>query len=60
MEEQEMTNNTETSEKMEDFGINADENAAGTSHLNEPVSEQPALLKIQAELQDQKVLAFDG
>jgi len=54
MEEQEMSNYTETTDKMEDFGINADENAAGTSHLNEPVSEEPALFKIQAELQEQK------
>jgi molecular chaperone GrpE len=34
--------------------INADENAAGTSHLNEPVAEEDEMGKLQAELQDQK------
>jgi molecular chaperone GrpE len=32
----------------------ADENAAGTTHLNEEVSEEGAVEKLQAELQDQK------
>lgn len=34
--------------------INTDENAAGTTHLNEPVAEESELEKIKAELQDQK------
>ena len=32
----------------------ADENAAGTTHLNEEVSEEGAVEKLQAELQEQK------
>lgn len=37
-----------------DFSINADENAAGTTHLNEPVGNESELEKLKAELQDQK------
>lgn len=39
-----------------DFSINADENAAGTTHLNEPVNEEsePEVDKLSAELQEQK------
>ena len=54
MEEQEMTNNAEITEKMEGMDINADENAAGTTHLNEPVTEESALEKLEAELVEQK------
>ncbi|TXT34374.1 MAG: molecular chaperone GrpE [Chitinophagaceae bacterium] len=54
MEEQEMTNNTETAEKMDAMDINADENAAGTTHLNEPVAEESVEEKLKAELQEQK------
>ena len=36
MEEQELQNNAETTEKTAEININADENAAGTSNLNEP------------------------
>ncbi len=54
MEEQEMPNNGETPEKMDNFGINADENAVESPHLNELVDEEPGILKIQAELQEQK------
>jgi len=37
-----------------DFSINADENAAGTTHLNEPMGEDPKVEKLGAELQEQK------
>ena len=35
-----------------DFGINADENAAGTTYLNDPVEEESQLEKLNAELQE--------
>ena len=54
MEAQEMTNKSETAEKMEGMDINADENAAGTTHLNEPVAEESAFEKLEAELVEQK------
>lgn len=54
MEEQEMTNNTESTAKMDGVNINADENAAGTTHLNEPVAEESVVEKLEAELQEQK------
>jgi molecular chaperone GrpE len=38
----------------EDFGINADENAAGTTHLNDVLDDESATEKLQAELQEQK------
>jgi len=37
-----------------DFSINADENAAGTTHLNEPVENESELEKLKADLQEQK------
>lgn len=37
-----------------DFSINADENAAGTTHLNEPVEDESELEKALMELKDQK------
>ncbi len=42
--------NTETA----DFGINADENAAGTTHLNDAIENESAIEKLTAELQEQK------
>jgi molecular chaperone GrpE len=47
-------NSTETAEMNENTGINADENAAGTTHLNEPVAEESETERLQAELQEQK------
>ena len=38
----------------EDFGINAVENAAGTTHLNDVLDDESATEKLQAELQEQK------
>jgi molecular chaperone GrpE len=52
MEEKDLREETNT--KNEDFGINADENAAGTTHLNNPVEEESLSEKLSAELQEQK------
>lgn len=43
----------ETAEQPE-LGINADENAAGTTHLNEPVADENELDQLRQELQEQK------
>lgn len=47
-------NLAETEEINENAGLNADENAAGTTHLNEPVEEESGSEKLRAELQEQK------
>ena len=47
---QEQDNTVETAE----YSINADENAAGTNHLNEPLENESAYEKLQAELSEQK------
>ena len=52
MEEREIQEEATT--KNADFGINADENAAGTTHLNDPVEEESISEKLGAELQEQK------
>jgi molecular chaperone GrpE len=52
--QQNETNTAETTEMNEDIGLNADENAAGTTHLNEPVSEDNEIEKLEAQLQEQK------
>lgn len=36
------------------FGINADENMSGTTHLNEPVANESDIEKLQGELDDMK------
>ena len=36
------------------FGINADDSLSGTTHLNEPVVNEPDMEKLQAELEDMK------
>src|SRR5436190_10170393 len=44
-------------EKLENNGnidINTDESLSGTSHLNEPVSEESELEKVKSELEEQK------
>jgi molecular chaperone GrpE len=51
MDEKELQN-TDTVEQNN--GLNADENAAGTTHLNEPVAEENEMEKLQAELAEQK------
>lgn len=51
MEEKEM----QTAEAVDsNMNINADENAAGTTHLNDKVEEENALEKMQVELDEQK------
>jgi|SRR6478735_5392981 len=44
----------ETTITSADFGINADENAAGTTHLNNPVEEESQIEKLSEELKEQK------
>jgi molecular chaperone GrpE len=40
--------------RPESIDINADENLAGTTHLNEAVAEESEMEKLQAELEEQK------
>ncbi len=47
-------NQTETAEMNDNGMLNADENAAGTTHLNEPISEDSEAGKLRADLQEQK------
>ncbi|HEX6916425.1 MAG TPA: nucleotide exchange factor GrpE [Chitinophagaceae bacterium] len=47
-------NTTETVDLNGSAAFNADENAAGTTHLNEPVPEVSETEKIREELQEQK------
>jgi molecular chaperone GrpE len=53
-ENQKRTFEQENTVETADFSINADENAAGTTHLNDPVEDESELEKLKAELQDQK------
>jgi len=50
MQNKDRENTVETA----DFSINADENAAGTTHLNEPVENESEVEKLQEELKEQK------
>jgi molecular chaperone GrpE len=53
----EETNNgqaMDTDQSTIDMGINADENLAGTSHLNEAVATENEMEKLQAQLTEQK------
>ena len=50
MQGQEQDNTVETAE----YSINADENAAGINHLNEPIENESAYEKLQMELSEQK------
>lgn len=45
---------TGEAETVTGMDLNTDENAAGTSHLNEPVADESALEKLEAELAEQK------
>jgi molecular chaperone GrpE len=47
-------NRAEAAEASDVTALNADENAAGTTHLNEPVAEEGEMERIEAELQEQK------
>lgn len=44
----------QTAENQGGININADENQQGTTHLNEPVENEPELEKLRTELQDAK------
>jgi molecular chaperone GrpE len=50
MQNKDQENTVETAE----YSINADENAAGTTHLNEPVENEGEVEKLQQELKEQK------
>lgn len=54
MNEKEMHVNQEQNGNAAGLNINADENAAGTSHLNDPVSEENQLARLEDELKEQK------
>lgn len=55
MEEKDLQpNNGEQTVETADFGINADENAAGTSHLNFPVEEESEMEKLKQAVDEQK------
>ena len=47
-------NEQDNAAETADYSINADENAAGTYHLNEPMTENTELEKLQEELEEQK------
>lgn len=49
-DDKEMTQSTEN----EQFDINTDENAAGTTNLNEPIGEESEMEKLNLELEEQK------
>jgi len=44
----------EQTDNATENAINTDENAAGTTHLNEPVAEESELQKLQAAVEEQK------
>ena len=55
MEENEFpTNEPETSVETSEFSINADENAAGTTLLNQPVASEGEISKLTEALKEQK------
>ena len=52
IEEKEIVDQTDNIDNT--FNINADENAAGSTHLNEKVEEENELEKLRSELAEQK------
>jgi molecular chaperone GrpE len=54
MAEKDMQEQQEPIDNNVDMGINADENIAGTSHLNDPVENESEADKLKAELEDAK------
>jgi molecular chaperone GrpE len=52
MEEKDL--NTQNDTFNDTLNINADENAAGSTHLNEPVEEESQLQKLQEEINEQR------
>jgi len=53
-ENQKQTFEQENTVETAEFSINADENAAGTTYLNDPVEDESELERLKAELQEQK------
>lgn len=49
-----MTQNQGTPDTMDGMDMNTDENAAGTSFLNDPVTEENEIDKLEAEIKEQK------
>ncbi|MGQ0738698.1 MAG: nucleotide exchange factor GrpE [Bacteroidota bacterium] len=55
-----------TPEELTGIDINTDENQSGTTHLNEPVTDEPELEKVRAELEEikdkhlRKIAEFDN
>jgi molecular chaperone GrpE len=54
MDENRKTNSSENDEENNEIDINTDDSQTGTSHLNEPLSEESEVEKLRAELEDQK------
>lgn len=54
MAEKDMQEQQEPIDNNVDMGINADENLAGTTHLNDPVGTESEVDKMKAELDDAK------
>ncbi len=54
MEEKDIQNNGSGAAEASDFNINADENAAGTTHLNDPVDNDDEITELNGQLQEQK------
>ncbi len=54
MDEKELQQNSDTSVESTDLGLNTDENAAGTTGLNEPVAQGTEIEQLKAQLEEQK------
>ena len=54
MEEKDMQQNGQNTTDTTGLNINADENAAGTTHLNEPVGNEDEVEKLDEQLKEQK------
>jgi molecular chaperone GrpE len=55
MEEKDFShNNNEGTAETADLSLNADENAAGTSYLNDPLEDEGEIEKLKEDLQEQK------
>lgn len=54
MEEKDIQQNGQNSAGTAELNINADENAAGTTHLNEPVGNEDEVEKLNEQLKEQK------
>lgn len=54
MDEKELQQNSDTSVESTDLGLNTDENAAGTTGLKEPVTQETETEQLKAQLEEQK------